>query len=103
LKIVIFRLFQEALSNAAKHSQASNVQVQLAKKKEAIVLTVQDDGRGFDPGNQESKDPLSGYGLRSMRERTEICRGHFTISSQPGKGTRIEAAFDLASGQSCGF
>ena len=103
LKIVIFRLFQEALSNAAKHSQASNVQVQLAKKKAAIVLTVQDDGRGFDPGNQESKDPLSGYGLRSMRERTEICRGHFKISSQPGKGTRIEAAFDLASGQSCGF
>jgi signal transduction histidine kinase len=103
LKIVIFRLVQEALSNAGKHSQASNVWVKLARKNNSIVLKVQDDGQGFAPQNSESKDPLSGYGLKSMRERTEICKGRFSIYSKAGEGTLIKAIFSLDSGQSCGF
>lgn len=101
LKIVVYRVLQEALANAGKHSGADRVQVLLQKDGAEAVLTVRDNGSGFDPSNPRTEDPLSGYGLRSMRERVEICSGSFEITSAPGQGTCLRATFPLTPSDSC--
>ena len=91
LKIVIYRVLQEALSNTAKHSGAARVHVRLKAKNREIRLAVTDNGCGFDVnGELHRGDPMCGYGLRNMRERIEICGGRFRLTSRPGKGTRLE-------------
>jgi PAS domain S-box-containing protein len=91
LKIVIYRVLQEALSNAAKHSGADRVHVRLQVKNRELRLAVSDNGSGFDvQGALHRNDPMCGYGLKNMRERVEICGGRFRLSSRPGKGTRLE-------------
>jgi PAS domain S-box-containing protein len=98
LKIVLYRVMQEALSNAAKHGQARHIQVSLVLVDGYLELTISDDGCGFD---QEmvlnSEDTLSGYGINSMRERVEICDGHFHIQTRIGEGTRIKASLPVGS------
>jgi PAS domain S-box-containing protein len=101
MKIVIFRVLQEALANAGKHSKANRVRVVLGKHDDQIVLTVEDDGHGFDPDDPNPKDPLGGYGLKSMKERVEICQGDFTIVSGRGHGTRLTARFPVADAEAC--
>lgn len=94
MKIVIYRLVQEGLSNAAKHGEASTVRLRMAHSDDgqSIALFIEDDGCGFDVQEAIShKDPLSGYGLTAMRERCEIFGGSFHIDSQAGRGTRIHA------------
>jgi signal transduction histidine kinase len=94
MKIIIYRIVQEGLSNAEKHSEASTVHltIRFCDHKHAISVSLQDDGRGFDLNETLSeKDPLSGYGLTAMRERCEIFGGSFHIDSKPGKGTLIHA------------
>jgi PAS domain S-box-containing protein len=94
LKIVIFRILQEALANVARHSQASEVHVRLKHDRGSIRLEIEDNGGGFDPQRQMVRDiSLGGYGLKSMQERVEISGGVFTIRSKPGKGTRVRAKF----------
>ncbi|UCD80338.1 MAG: PAS domain S-box protein [Desulfobacterales bacterium] len=91
LKIVIYRVLQESLHNAAKHGRATEISIGLNGDAHRITLEVADNGCGFDV--QETlrrQDPLSGYGLASMRERAEIVGGSLTINSSPGKGTRIK-------------
>jgi PAS domain S-box-containing protein len=91
LKIVIYRVLQEALSNAAKHSGADRVHIRLQVKNRMIRLVVTDNGTGFDVnGELHRNDPMCGYGLKNMRERVEICGGRFRLNSRPGKGTRLE-------------
>lgn len=92
MKIVIYRIVQESLSNAAKHSEATSVHLRLgnADGNRTIVLVIEDDGRGFDVREiLSNKDPLSGYGLTAMRERCEIVGGSFHIHSRAGQGTVI--------------
>lgn len=86
----IFRVAQEALANAAKHSQAKRVQVTLSYPPDGILLEVRDDGHGFvpTPGDQ-------GIGLRSMRERVEALGGEFGVDSRLGQGTRVTARCHL--------
>lgn len=94
MKIVIYRMIQEGLTNAEKHSQAASVHLAMgfAEQNQVISLRIEDDGRGFDVQEALSrKDPLSGYGLIAMRERCEIFGGSFSIESETGKGTRINA------------
>lgn len=83
----LFRVTQEALTNAARHSQATAVEIHLAWQGEGIVLTVSDNGQGFNPAASGSK----GLGLRSMRERIEAIGGELSIRSGPGKGTQVTA------------
>jgi signal transduction histidine kinase len=83
LKLVIFRILQEALHNVAKHSQASLVYLSLNKAGEKIELIIADNGQGFNV----KETPRHGLGLLSMRERTEFSRGSFSIESAKGKGT----------------
>lgn len=94
VKIIIYRIVQEGLSNAQKHSEANSVRLNLAfaDGRNFISLAIEDNGCGFDVEEMLSdKDPLSGYGLTAMRERCEIFGGSFHIDSQIGKGTKILA------------
>jgi NarL family two-component system sensor histidine kinase LiaS len=83
----LFRVAQEALANAAKHSQAGRVEVTLSYPGHDVVLQVKDDGRGFAPASAMGR----GMGLRSMRERVEALGGELVVDSKPGEGTRIVA------------
>jgi signal transduction histidine kinase len=83
----LFRVAQEALANVARHSKAQHVTVELAAKENDIVLTVEDDGVGFDLSQTEK-----GVGLDSMRERLETIGGQLSLSSEPVGGTRVRAS-----------
>lgn len=101
LKIVIYRVIQEALNNAAMHSRADRVYVRLKKSGDDIVAEVEDNGRGFDFNEICRRgDRMSGFGLKSMRERVEIIGGAFHLDSLSGTGTRIRIAFPLPAGGS---
>ena len=94
MKIIIYRIVQEGLTNAEKHGKASVVGVNLSFSNDnhSIFLKIEDNGRGFDVADVLSnKDPLSGYGLIAMQERCEIYGGTFHIQSQRNRGTIITA------------
>jgi signal transduction histidine kinase len=93
LKIVIFRISQEALNNVAKHSKAEWVDVILRKKKDRICLTISDNGMGFNPDSILSNPYGRCLGLRGMRERSESMAGTFAIESHPGEGTKIDTSW----------
>src|SRR5262249_29831129 len=86
LTLCLFRVVQEALQNAVKYSGARHVLVHLAGKTEELVLTIADDGTGFDVGAAWGK----GLGLVSMSERLEAVGGTLEIHSERGAGTRLE-------------
>jgi PAS domain S-box-containing protein len=88
----LYRVAQESLLNTAKHSRAKNVSVRLGFENGAIVLTIQDDGVGFDPEAVKSR---GGIGLISMKERAHLVKGELTITSQPGHGTQITLEIPL--------
>jgi PAS domain S-box-containing protein len=97
LKMVIYRILQEVLTNIAKHSQAEGVFLSLGKKGGTLELSVHDNGQGFD-----LQEALSGgggrrgLGLISMRERAENSGGSLSIDSQKGKGTRIRVTWGIS-------
>lgn len=97
LKIVIYRVLQEALNNIAKHSKTSIVLLSLRKTDQAIQLVIRDGGHGFNPEEAYSrKGAAKGLGLDSMRERTELSGGFFAIESAEGKGTTVRASWPLS-------
>ncbi len=85
VQVALYRLCQEGLSNIAKHSGASRVDIQLQYQVSAVELRIQDDGRGFDP----AQTPPGHYGLSMMRERAAAIGATLSITSQPGSGTQI--------------
>jgi NarL family two-component system sensor histidine kinase LiaS len=85
----LLRITQEALSNIARHSNASAVQVQLVNQQEQVILTITDNGQGFDPEHVSNQS----IGLQSMRERMETLRGSLSIVSKDGHGTCISATY----------
>jgi len=96
LKIVIYRVIQEALNNAAMHSKADTVYIRLKKTGHYIEAEVEDNGRGFDFNAVSHRiDGMSGFGLKSMRERVEIIGGSFSLHSLPGTGTCIRIEFQI--------
>jgi PAS domain S-box-containing protein len=98
LKIVIYRVLQEALNNIAKHSEATLVRLCLQKPGDAIELRVHDNGLGFNLADELAKDiPQRGLGLASMKERTETSGGCFSVTSIPGKGSSLQATWSLQS------
>jgi PAS domain S-box-containing protein len=98
LKTAIFRVLQEALNNAAKHSKADRVNFILRKMDGAIELRIQDNGQGFDPAEVKSRIGTNrGLGLDSMRERVELSGGSFAIESAGGKGTTISVSWPVES------
>ena len=98
LKIVIYRILQEALNNVARHSKADQVQVQLCVEDGSMTLAVDDNGRGFNKEHLFSEEIASrGFGLASMRERTESSGGSFAINSTEGQGTVVRAVWPMQS------
>jgi PAS domain S-box-containing protein len=94
LKVVIYRILQEALNNVAKHSGADLVRIHLRKRAGRIELSVRDNGKGFEPARAFSRQvEKAGYGLVSMRERTELSSGSFLLEPNEGNGTRIRASW----------
>jgi signal transduction histidine kinase len=90
VSINLFRIFQEALANAQKHSGAGSVSVVLGPDGGRFALTVEDDGSGFDADEEAlfHGDPWHS-GISGMRERAALIRGSFELRSAPGEGTRI--------------
>lgn len=89
-KVVIYRVLQEAMNNVAKHSDATQVRLRLAKSGNRIELSVADNGCGFDPEEQFLESTaVSGFGLLGMRDRTILCDGRFEIVSKKGEGTTV--------------
>jgi PAS domain S-box-containing protein len=96
LKIVVYRVLQEALNNCAKHSMADTVHIGLRKKGNEIEFELKDNGCGFNAQEVLNRDdPLIGDGLQNMQERTEICGGLFCLDTKPGAGTTIRLLFPL--------
>jgi len=96
LKIVIYRIVQEAFNNAGRHSGAQMMLVSLAKIDGEIRLAVKDNGRGFDLEDLLSEDTAKrGFGITSMKERTELSGGSFSIESSVGKGTTVRATWKM--------
>ena len=93
----LYRILQEALSNAQQHAQCGWLSVKLAVKDEQwVTLEIKDDGRGFDAARAEQDiDKQKGLGLVSMHERVNTVGGYLTIESTPGQGTRIFARLPL--------
>jgi len=84
-QLVVYRVVQEGLSNAARHARASAVSVRLTRDGAATVVRIADDGSGFDPAC-----PATGLGLTGMRERAALAAGSLAVDSAPGRGTTVE-------------
>jgi signal transduction histidine kinase len=94
LKIVIYRVLQEALNNVAKHSGADSVTIFLTKRDNTLELTIEDNGCGFDLKEAFDIDGSKrGFGLGSMKERTELSGGSFSLESIRRKGTTVQASW----------
>ncbi len=85
VKIALYRIAQEAFNNITKHARATQVTATLQQLPDRVLLTIQDDGRGFDPDSI----PAERMGLRIMRERAERIGAALTVESAPGRRTRI--------------
>ena len=91
VKLHIYRILQELLTNVAKHAGATKVRVNLSTGGKYLLLSVTDDGHGFDPAAQ-----LEGFGLRGIRQRLQTCGGHLDIGSGD-RGTRVKVTIPLRS------
>jgi two-component system sensor histidine kinase UhpB len=83
-ELVLYRVAQEALTNVARHAQASHVRLELRETSDRIVLVVEDDGRGLSAGALDSSQ-----GIRGMRERAMLVAAKLSIQSRPGEGTTV--------------
>ena len=91
LEITVYRITQELITNAVKHAQAKQIDIQLFTENKRICVQITDNGIGFDP---EQLDPSKkGNGLRNIRDRVTAFNGQFEILSQPGKGTESTIEF----------
>jgi PAS domain S-box-containing protein len=94
LKIILFRVLQEAANNAARHSSAGRISVSLKKTTGTLVLEIRDNGSGFAVEKLGGKDfRPGGLGLISMKERVELSGGTFSIESSAGSGTAVIACW----------
>jgi len=89
VEIALFRIAQEALNNVAKHARARRVEIALDHANSECVMSVQDDGIGFDDAAIASDKPKSGLGMVTMRERAQAVGGHFEVRALPGRGTQL--------------
>ncbi len=97
-KIYLFRSFKELLHNAWKHADTEEIVATVKKKDDQVRLTVDDEGKGFDPEKTEnSHQELKGIGLISIKQWILAMEGTMSIESQPGKGTRVAISIPIAS------
>lgn len=89
----VFRVFQEALTNVARHASARAVRVRLTEGRGRLILTVKDDGKGIRPDEASSPGAL---GLLGMRERAQLMEGEVTVEGVPGRGTTVTLSIPVA-------
>ncbi len=99
-QITLFRIFQEAIMNVARHSRAENVFVILKISSNTVIVDIEDDGEGFDVLSLLHDSPVDtvdsrGLGLLGMKERALLIEGQLQICSAPGSGTRVSLRFPL--------
>lgn len=87
----LFRLLQESLSNALRHSGATVIKLELRQTSQAVVLKVHDNGKGFDV----TEEKKASYGLKTMRERCEELGGQLTVTSRLGEGTFVDVRIPI--------
>lgn len=93
VKVAVYRVVQEAVTNAVRHAAPRQLRVRVRQRDASIEVTVEDDGSGFTP----TPNGASGHGLRGMRERVELLGGEFSVRSAPGAGTTLQITLPLAS------
>ena len=89
----VFRIFQETLTNVARHAEATRVEVQLSKTDGCLVLKVEDNGKGV---SNEEIARANSFGLMGMHERARLCEGELQIDGTPGEGTRITVTLPVS-------
>ena len=89
-EVAIYRIVQEAITNAVRHGKPTIIWVHIAAKKDITELLIRDNGAGFDTLNKKP-----GHGLKNIRERTESIGGQYEMNSEEGKGTQIKVAIPL--------
>jgi signal transduction histidine kinase len=87
---VIFRIYQELLTNIVRHARAENVSVELYIQSGTFVLAIEDDGQGFDPDAKSE-----GAGITGMRERAALVNGTVAFDSEAGQGTHVRVEIPL--------
>jgi PAS domain S-box-containing protein len=88
----LFRIFQESLTNVARHAEATSVSARLYVEDDRLILTITDNGKGFDPALAKKKKTL---GLMGMKERTLMMKGAYQIDSRPGNGASLRFSIPL--------
>lgn len=96
-EIMVFRMVQEAVTNALRHADASRLDVALHEVAGGMNVEVRDDGRGFDVA--QARADGGGFGLLGMRERVHELGGTFAIDAAPGRGTRVSAFIPIEAGE----
>jgi signal transduction histidine kinase len=96
----LFLAVKEALRNAVKHAKAELLWLRVSAEGGVLAITVEDNGRGFDPGRLAADGTHNGVG--NMRRRMQEVAGRFEVSSQPGRGTRVTFAVPLGGGEAVG-
>jgi signal transduction histidine kinase len=99
IETTLFRIAQEAMVNVARHSQARHLAICLGNSNGQVVMTLADDGQGFDPTSVSlAFEQGRGWGLIGMQERASLAGGEFTVESMPGKGTTLLVAIPMPEG-----
>ncbi len=94
-RTILYRVAQEALTNVARHAQASRVEVSIQKLSDCVCMKITDDGKSFNVERALHSNGGKHLGLLNMRERLEMVGGHFGVESVQGKGTTITAQLSL--------
>jgi len=92
VELALYRIIQEALTNAVRHASAARVKVRLLREPQVIRCSIADDGVGFDAPKVLTRGAGSGLGLVSIRERLDAVRGSLQITSASGRGTKLHVA-----------
>lgn len=89
IEVTAYRIIQEALTNVAKHAKASTCRVYLQRLQTTVLITIEDDGIGFDAEEARRPDVRRGLGLLGIRERASLVQGTLRLETAPGTGTRL--------------
>ena len=90
--IAIYRIVQEALTNVARHAKATEVDISISKQDNFLNVAIEDNGKGIE---RTQLDDAKSFGIIGMKERAYICGGTLLLTSEPGKGTKIDLSMPI--------
>ncbi len=95
-ELALFRIAQESINNVWKHSEATRATISLRYELDKVILTIEDNGKGFQVDEKPAVEGVGGLGLIGMKERAQLIGANLKIKSNPGKGTTISAAVSIS-------